>query len=272
VNELVAEFGLQSWKVILTALVLPPVPLIVLALVGARMMSWRRGLGWLVLVVSLGMLYLSHCAAVGEWMMRTWLRPPPPLAARAVAELRQQIGLKRPIAIIALGGGTESRAPEYGVSSLKWGSLERLRYALWLARETGAPVAFSGGVGHGQGEGAPEAEIAARISVREFGLPIRWAETDSRDTRENALRMVPVLKADGVTRIVLVTHAWHMPRALRAFDDVARRLGGGVEIVPAPIAWAPRVERPLLRWLPSAEGYTLSRQVLREGIGLLMGA
>jgi uncharacterized SAM-binding protein YcdF (DUF218 family) len=272
VNGLVAEFGLQSWKVVVTALVLPPLPLLVLALVGARMIAWRRGVGWLVLWVSLAALYLTHCAAVGEWMMRTGLRPPPPLGTRAVAALRQEVALKRPVAIVALGGGAESRAPEYGVSNLTSWSLERLRYALWLARETGAPVAFSGGIGHGQGEGTPEAEVAARIAVREFGRPIRWAETDSRDTRENALRMVPVLKADGITRIVLVTHAWHMPRALRAFEDVAQRLGGGIEIIPAPIAWAPRVERPLLRWLPSAEGYTLVRQVLREGLGLLMGA
>jgi len=34
---------------------------------------------------------------------------------------------------------------------------------------------------------------------------------------------------------------------------------------------APTIERPVLRWLPSYQGYTLTRQALKEGLGLLLG-
>ena len=67
---------------------------------------------------------------------------------------------KKPVAIVILGGGSEPFAPEYGVSSLQAASLERLRYGLWLAGETGAPVAFSGGVGHAQAGATQEARVA----------------------------------------------------------------------------------------------------------------
>jgi uncharacterized SAM-binding protein YcdF (DUF218 family) len=271
-DALLAEYGLQSWKVLIAALVLPPVPLLFLVIVGARMIPWRRGLGWFFVLLALVSLWLSGCAAVGEWLMRELLQPPAALGAPQRAALRQEVARTNAVAIVALGGGGESLAPEYGLPNLSAPSLERLRYALWLSRETGAPAGFSGGMGHGQAEGLAEASVAARIAVREFGRPLRWAEGESRDTRENAAYTVTALKTERVRRIVLVTHAWHMPRAQRAFEDAARSAGADIAIVAAPIAWAPRIESPALRWLPSTEGHALVRQTLRETIGLLAGS
>jgi uncharacterized SAM-binding protein YcdF (DUF218 family) len=271
-DSLLAEYGLQSWKILIAGLVLPPVPLLLLVIVGARMIPWRRGLGWFFVLLALASLWLSGCAAVGEWLMRELLQPPPALDAPNRAALRQEVARTNAVAIVALGGGSESHAPEYGMPSLTARSLERLRYAVWLSRETGAPAGFSGGVGHGQGDGLAEASIAARIAVREFGRPLRWAESESRDTRENAAYTVTALKTERVRRIVLVTHAWHMPRAQRAFEDAARRANADIAILAAPIAWAPRIESPALRWLPSIEGHALVRQTLREAIGLVAGS
>jgi uncharacterized SAM-binding protein YcdF (DUF218 family) len=175
-------------------------------------------------------------------------------------------------AIVVLGGGRDALAPEYGHASLPPLALERLRYALWLARETGLPVAFSGGVGHAQ-EGPPmEADIAARIAAQEFGRPLRWRESASRDTRENAARTLAMLRPDGITEIVLVTHGWHMTRALRAFQEAAARGGPAVRIVPARMGLAQRITHPVLRWVPSHEGLALVRQVWREQLGLWFGA
>jgi uncharacterized SAM-binding protein YcdF (DUF218 family) len=271
-DALLAEYGLQSWKAIIAALMLPPVPLLLLVIVGARMLAWRRGAGWFVLLLAVAALWLSGCAAVGEWLMRELLRPPPALGATDRAALRQEVARTNAVAIFALGAGSESRAPEYGLPSLNAWSLERLRYAVWLSRETGAPAGFSGGVGHAQRQGAAEAGIAARIAVREFGRPLRWAESESRDTRENAVYTVTALKAEGIRRIVVVTHAWHMPRAMRAFEEAARAANADIAILSAPVAWAPRIESPVLRWLPSTEGHALVRQTLREAIGLLAGS
>jgi hypothetical protein len=79
------------------------------------------------------------------------------LSADRIQALKADAQAKRPVAIVVLGGGMEALAPEYGVSSLRATSLERLRYGIWLGRETGLPVAFSGGVGWAQLDAKPEA-------------------------------------------------------------------------------------------------------------------
>jgi hypothetical protein len=74
------------------------------------------------------------------------------LSSEQIAELK-----KSPrTAIVVLGGGRRLLAPEYGVATLTPRSIERLRYGVWLARETGLPLAFSGGVGHGAKPARPK--------------------------------------------------------------------------------------------------------------------
>ena len=106
-------------------------------------------------------------------------------------------------------------------------SLERLRYGIWLGRQTGAPLMFSGGLGHASDLGAAEAEVAAETAIRDFGRPLRWTESRSRDTRENAQYAVATLREHKVERLVIVTHGWHMTRALRAFREASTRAGAG---------------------------------------------
>ena len=72
-----------------------------------------------------------------------------------------------------------------------------------------------------------------------------------------------------IDHIVLVTHGYHMSRALRAFTEAA---GPGIKVEPAPMGLARRVESPALEWLPSSRGFSLMRQVLRELLGKVVGA
>lgn len=269
-NNLLLWLGLADWKPVLTALVLPPVPMLLLVLAGVRTVGTRRGLGWTLAVVGVAGLWLSTCAAVGDLLMRQLPGFPPSLSPIRIVEIREQAAARVPVAIVVLGGGLETRAPEYAASNLSPLAAERLRYGLWLARETGAPVGFSGGVGWAHDASAPaEARIAAGIAKRDFGVELRWIEDASRDTRENAQRMGELLAGDGIRQVVLVSHGWHLPRALRAFEQAGR---GRFMVTPAPMGLAPRVERPLLRWLPSGEGTMHTRQVLREWLGWWMGA
>ena len=175
-------------------------------------------------------------------------------------------------AIVVLGAGRETLAPEYTVSSLTPRSLARLRYGLWLSRETGVPVAYSGGVGHGASGTSAEAEIAGRIAAQEFKAPIKWQETSSRDTRENASFTVGLLRAQGVRHLVLVTHGWHMPRARRAFEAAVRSTGADIDLTAAPMGLARPSEVAWLRWMPSIEGQQRVRDALREWLGTLAGA
>lgn len=268
-NSLLALMGIESWKPIVTALLLPPVPLLLLTLIGVRLILSRRGLGWFVVLFSVAMIWLSACTGSASLLTRLALRAPPVLSADRLQALKADALAKRPVAIVVLGGGMEALAPEYGVSSLRSQSLERLRYGVWLGRETGLPVAFSGGVGWAQLDAKPEAQIAAQIAASEYGRPLKWIEDNSRDTRENAGRTIALLKPQGIRRIVLVTHGYHMPRALRNFEQAA---GTEVQIEAAPMGMAQRGDRPLLDWIPTTDGFQDTRNILRELVGLAVGA
>jgi uncharacterized SAM-binding protein YcdF (DUF218 family) len=262
------KLGIPAWKPLLTALALPPVPLLLGMLLGAASLRRRPTLGWTLLLAGAAGLWLGSTVAAGEWLQQR-LQPPPPLAE---TDLRALSAGRAHSAIVVLGAGSEAYAPEYRGPNLPPLAMERLRYALWLARQTGLPVAFSGGAGHAANSGPPEAEVAAAIARRDFGQPLKWTEARSRDTRENAAASVALLRQAGVTRIVLVTHGWHMRRSRRAFERAIAAGGGGMTLLPAPMGLAPSGQPPLLRWLPSVAGFECSRLAMREMLGLLTGA
>ena len=268
-NSLFVLLGIESWKPALAALLLPPVPLLLMVLLGAWLIARRRRFGATTLVLGVVLLWLSHCSVSGNALSRWLLNPPEALSTQRIEALHADSGARKRIAVVVLGGGVEALAPEYGTSSLTSASAERLRYGLWLARATGLPVAFSGGIGWGETGNQTEAQAAERIARNEFGLPLRWSEGESRDTRENAVRSIALLRREGVDHIVLVTHDWHMPRALRDFQ---RAGGESFTIEAAPLGLARRARAPSLPWLPSGEGMLHVRRVLREALGLLMGA
>lgn len=265
-NEIFLTLGIESWKPYLSVLLLPPVPLLVLVLLGARLMFRRRLLAWLLVLLGVLGIWLS-CTTGTAYVLQTWLlKPPPPLMEAQITELK-----KAPrTAIVVLGGGRRLRAPEYGMSTLHERTAERLRYGVWLSRETSLPLAFTGGVGHGTEPGTSEAEIAARVAEREFSRPLRWAEGESRDTRENALKTVPMLQAQGIEQVILVTHSYHMPRAMKNFRQADPT--GKMRLVAAPMRAPPGVRLRAFDWLPTSEGAENVRMVLHELSGLMFGA
>jgi uncharacterized SAM-binding protein YcdF (DUF218 family) len=266
-NSLFMMFGIEAWKPVLTAVLLPPVPLLLLMLIGARLILPRRGLGWFVILLSVVLLWLSTCSGTAQLLSQFVLHPPAALTTDRIKELKAG---KASTAIMVLGGGLEPFAPEYGISNLSYASLERLRYGVWLSRETGLALGFSGGVGFAQPDAKAEAQIAAQIAANEFNRPLKFVEDNSRDTRENAARTLALLRPLGIKHIVLVTHGWHMPRAVRAFEVAAA--GSGIRIEAAPMGLARNTETPALTWMPSSRGTSDVRSILRELLGRLAGA
>ena len=194
-------------------------------------------------------------ALLGLVLARTLLPPVPAVQPAQVRTMQ---------AIVVLGGGVLPQAPEYGAAQPSAETLERLRYGAWLARRTGLPVGFAGGVGWAAVGTPTEAEgaVAQRVLQDDWGIATQWVDAQSRDTAENGTRMAQVLLPQGVRRIALVTDAWHMPRAAAQF----RR--AGFEVLPAPTGFAAPRSRPLLEWLPSSPGFVLCRAVLREWLAL----
>lgn len=274
-NDLFSRLDIAAWKPLLTALVLPPAPFVLCLLLGARRLSRRRRGGWALVWLAAVGIWFGSTAVVGDALQhQLW----PAHTSDQVQALHGIVPRARgdapnaEAAIVVLGGGREDSAGEYGDANLNVHSLARLRHGLWLSRRTGLAVAYSGGVGHAQSTGSAEADIAARIARDEFAQPLTWTESRSRDTRENAALTVALLRHAQMRRIVLVTHAWHMRRSLRAFEAAIARSGGGITVVAAPMGLAPADLSPVLRWLPTTEGFQSTRTALREMLALIGGA
>lgn len=267
-NALLSGLGLEGWKPLLTALVLPPLPFLLLVLVGARSMFQRRWLGWLLVLLGCAGVWLSCTAAAGQVLTQWLLQPPRVLSTGEIGDLKRA----PKTAIVVMGSGRHLLAPEYGMSNLTARAIERLRFGLWLARETSLPVAFTGGVGHGSPAGPTEAEIAGRISEREFGVKLRWLEADSRDTQESAVRSVTLLRAQGIEHLVLVTHGYHMPRTRKNFEAALAAQGARMQITAAALGMPASGRLQPADWLPSVRGFESTWLALHEGLGLLLGA
>jgi len=254
--------NLAELKPLLTALAMPPAAPLLLA--GLGLLLRERWLGRALLLLALSSLWLVSCNASAVWLAHHIVPQVSALPAHAAAALQQQ----RVQAIVVLGGGVQAMAVEYGGPQASVDTAKRLRYGAWLARQSQLPLAFSGGVGWANsGTTVPsEAAVARELLAQDYGLSPRWLDGQSRDTAENALQMQRLLAPDGIRRIALVTHAWHMPRAQKAFERA------GFTVTPAPTGFIETQQRSLLEWLPSARGLQASHDVLREWLGLRIAA
>jgi uncharacterized SAM-binding protein YcdF (DUF218 family) len=166
-------------------------------------------------------------------------------------------------AIVILGAGRYSAAPEYDdQDTVSRNTLERLRYGAHLAAQTSLPVLLSGGPVFN--EDVPEATLMQQSLERDFGIKAKWVEGSSRTTLENAQRVKLMLAEAGIKRVYLVTHAWHMERAMWAF------VNAGIDAVPAPMGFTTfsKSDITLLGYLPSATGMDASATAISERFGL----
>ena len=78
-------------------------------------------------------------------------------------------------------------------------------------------------------------------------------------------------QSDG-TDLLPVTHGWQMACSLRRFEQEAANIGFVARIVPAPKGLGESFRPPVLRWMPSTEGYRQVRRVGRELLWRVSGA
>lgn len=239
----------MSWLLdnLLATLVLPPMSLLIALTLGIGLRNrWR------------GALHLAWLALAGLWALSM-----PWVGASLLAGLEAfQADPLNPEAqaIVVLGGGIHANTPEYGGDTLKSQTLERLRYAARLHRVTGLPVLVTGGRPEG---GAAEAVLMAEALNTDFGIRPRWVESTSQNTSDNARFSRHILQPRGTTRILLVTHGWHMRRAAATFTKA------GFTVYPAPTMRYAGHPLQLLDLLPSASGLMQSRTALHEWLGWL---
>jgi uncharacterized SAM-binding protein YcdF (DUF218 family) len=235
-------------KKILTALVLPPTGPLLLAAFGLWLARWQPRGGRALASLAVTILLLMTLPVVSDTALRS-LENAPPLAAERLQEAQ---------AIVILGGGTYFDAPEYGGDTVSAISLVRCRYGARLARASGLPVLVTGGKVFA---GQPEAHSMARLLNDEFGVPVAFVEDVARDTRENAERSARLLKAAGLTRVVVVSHAFHLPRAIPLFQ------AEGLTVIPAPTAFTTDSGSVWLRFLPSMGALRNMGYFMHEWLG-----
>jgi uncharacterized SAM-binding protein YcdF (DUF218 family) len=237
------------------ALALPPGGNIVLGIAG--LLLWRRArvLAAILMTVSLASLLVLSTPRVVDALYQGLESFEPLTPGVAVAD---EIG-----AIVVLSGGRNGNAREHGGETVSHRTLVRLHYGARLQRQTGLPLLVSGGSVFG--DSTPEAALMGKVLEEDFNVPVRWLENRSRTTAENAQFTAQLLAGEGVTAILLVTHAMHMPRAAEAFE------AQGVRVYAAPTGFrfSGRAGAGVLDWLPSADSLDKSRTALHEYLGRL---
>ncbi len=238
---------------VLGNLFVPPGGIIVLGLLGLMLIPFARRLSALLLLVTVASLYaLSTGFVAGALERGLYVHPAlSPDAQPPAAE-----------AIVVLGAGSYRDPPEYGAADTVGRlTLERLRYAAWLHRRTGLPLLVTGGKTF---PGTPAEAPAMALSLRDdFGIGVRFVEDRSRNTAENAALATELLTQAGISRILLVTHAIHMARAVASFEAQE------IEVVPAPTVFSSTAPAGVASWLPTGSAFYRSTLALHEYVGRL---
>lgn len=230
------------------ALLLPPGIIVLMGLIAAITMRYSRRISVLLIVASILLLYLFSTPLVSKTLLAAMDRYPVLVKGNIAGEV-----------IVVLGGGVRQQAPEYQRDALNVSSLERLRYGVELQQNTGLPLLLTGGV-VGTASSA-ESDLMQDNLRRLFKTEAQWLERKSRNTEENARYSSEILRQHGVKTIILVTHFWHMPRALRSFEKY------GLIVTPAPMGGEAGQLGLISMITPSIGSLKHSSIVIREILG-----
>lgn len=243
----------MSWLLtnFFAAFLLPPLSLLLLGLAGLLLWHKHPLIARTLVSSTVILLWLLSTPFLADALLHTLEVPP----------LAQTNKTTSADAIVVLGGGTYFNAPEYGNDTVGNASLARIRYAAKLYKSTGKPILLTGGTP--LGNSISEAALMKLVLEQEFDIPVKWVEDKSDNTLENARYSSRLLEQSAIKRIYLVTHAWHMARAIKVFQ------AAGFEVIPAPTAFTTRYKTDLMTFMPNTDALANSRIYLHEIIGNL---
>jgi uncharacterized SAM-binding protein YcdF (DUF218 family) len=246
---------------ILQGLFFPPGVVLLLLLLGVVVLRFRPRLAKALLWSGLLIGYSLSIPYVEGVMVRQLQSYP----ALTPSHITERVAQSHAGAIVVLSSNSYKDAPEYGHDTVGSDTLERIRYGAYLYRKTGLPVVVTGGhVLDSTGESL--AAVMGESLQHDFGVKVVWLEGRSHTTAENALYTAQLLKAKGIDTALLVTHAYHMPRAVAIFEK------NGLKVVPAPTALSVKRngdEPAITLWMPSASAMYGSYMALHELVGLV---
>jgi uncharacterized SAM-binding protein YcdF (DUF218 family) len=226
----------------------PPTIFIALCLAGALIAPVCRRTGIALSLASSLCLFGAATPAVSSYLL--W---------QVESTLPRNTDLGAAQAIVVLGGGVRSGDGGDIPDELGALSLERVVLAAEAYRRLHLPVAVSGGrVG---GAHASEGSLMKAALEADFAVPVGWNEDRSRTTWENALYTARLLQPNKLTTIVVVTQAWHLPRALWSFERA------GFKALPWPAPRTALQSDQIGDYLPSVAALHDTLYAMHEIIG-----
>jgi uncharacterized SAM-binding protein YcdF (DUF218 family) len=241
-------------RVFASFFLLPPAACLLLVITGLLILRLATRTGVLLIALGIFSLWLLSTPVVSS-RLHASIEHYPALTAEQLASTDAEV-------IVVLGAGHYDNAAEFaGQSAPVAAALSRVHYAAYLHRQTGLPLMTTGGPMNRQQD--VHAEVLAE-ALDVYGAPVQWLEKTSATTWQNALFSAEILAPQGIEKVMVVTHSYHMRRAVMLFELA------GFEVLPAPTQLS--TTYPLNRlpyWLPGAEALDLSHDVLHEYLGLL---
>ena len=241
----------------LGVIILPTNFLLLLGLLGVLLLLTRfRAAGRKALVLSIVLLAISAFSPLGNVLLYPLESRFPPWDASRGA----------PDGIIVLGGPIDTDVSVARNTPVIRNAADRIVAGVALARKyPNARVIFSGGSPNLISNDAREADYAAMI-FDSLGIdPSRLIiERRSRNTLENAEFSKALVDPKPGERWLLVTSAFHMPRAVGLFRKV------GFPVEPYPVDWRTGDMSSLASFTTLApEGLLKTDFAVREWIGLI---
>lgn len=228
-------------------------------------------LGLLALILILRGCRKSAIASLMAAVILLWVSSLPPVASALLWTLQKQYppvemeSVPAGQCIIVLGGAVgDATYPRVEIELSE--SIDRVYQAARLYRlGKGRRVIVAAGNQPWARDLEPEANLIRGLLV-EWGVPdgAISLDTSSRNTRENAINGAELIREANCQSNLLVTSAWHMPRAVATFEVL--------EISVFPVSVDVRgVQGRSALWLqliPRADALVVTSQVMMEWMGI----
>lgn len=239
-------------KFLYRTFILPPGIIIFLMTLYAIYLFKKKNNAYKGMVVFALLLYICSIPFTGDFAVHT-----------LEAEYTPPSSLNGDV-IVMLGGGASSDTPGLnGKGSLSGSSANRLLTCAELYNKKHLPVIISGGQVYSFT--GNEAEICRRILIN-LGVDNKDIILDDKslNTEQNAANTSKILKANGFTKPILVTSAFHMERSVLQFKRF------GTQVIPYPCDYKTNIHKNITSedFIPGADAlYNLSIMV-KEYLGI----
>ena len=222
--------------------------------------SQKQKMGKVFIVLGMVVLVMCSYEGVSGRILRTLEMQYPPLKVAEFFPYKNRETSARSVKwVVVLAGGVAGDSTLPIQLQISHYSRVRLMEGIRLHRLLpGSKIVLTGGIGFdGPAEATTLSRVAEELGVAKADMVL---EVNSRDTKDHPLYVRHIVKDEP---FILVTSAFHMPRAMKLF------MKQGLVPIPAPAGpWKPDDTWAPASFFPSASGLRLAELAWHEYAGL----